>query len=54
MHPACARDVAGAGFTGIETFSNDVVVPYSHEAGGADPGQRRGGGFVGQRGRASF
>jgi SAM-dependent methyltransferase len=31
MHPRWAADVAGAGFTGIETFSYDIDVPYSHE-----------------------
>lgn len=31
MYPAWARDVAGDGFTGIETFSYDVGAPYSHE-----------------------
>ncbi len=31
MYPAWASDVAVAGFTGIETFSYDDVVPYSHE-----------------------
>jgi hypothetical protein len=25
-------DAAGAGFTGLETFSFDVDIPYSHEA----------------------
>ncbi len=32
MYPRWARDVAGAGFGGIETFSFDTDVPYSHEA----------------------
>jgi SAM-dependent methyltransferase len=31
MHPRWAADVCGAGFTGIETFSYDVDVPYSHD-----------------------
>jgi SAM-dependent methyltransferase len=31
MHPRWAADISGAGFTGIETFSYDVDVPYSHE-----------------------
>lgn len=32
MHPQWPRDVAIAGFTGIETFTFDVMAPYSHEA----------------------
>jgi SAM-dependent methyltransferase len=32
LHPAWLRDVATAGFQGIETFSFDIQVPYSHEA----------------------
>ncbi len=32
MYPLWTLDVAEAGFTGIETFSFDVDVPYSHEA----------------------
>lgn len=32
LHPAWLRDVAIAGFQGIETFSFDIQVPYSHEA----------------------
>ena len=32
LHPRFAWDVAVGGFTGIETFSFDVDVPYSHEA----------------------
>jgi SAM-dependent methyltransferase len=32
MYPLWTLDVAEAGFTGIETFSFDVNVPYSHEA----------------------
>jgi SAM-dependent methyltransferase len=32
MHPLWLADVAEAGFTGIETFSFDLDVPYSHEA----------------------
>ena len=32
MHLRFARDVAIGGFTGIETFSFDLDVPYSHEA----------------------
>ena len=31
MYPQWAADVARHGFTGIETFSYDVTVPYSHE-----------------------
>jgi hypothetical protein len=31
VYPAWLRDVALAGFTGIETFSFDVDVPYTHE-----------------------
>ncbi len=31
MHPRWAADVSGAGITGIETFSYDVDVPYSHD-----------------------
>jgi SAM-dependent methyltransferase len=31
IHPAWLADVALAGFRDIETFSFDVVVPYSHE-----------------------
>lgn len=29
-HPAWFADLAGAGFTGLESFSFDVAVPYSH------------------------
>jgi SAM-dependent methyltransferase len=32
IYPRWPRDVAIAGFTGIETFSFDVMAPYSHEA----------------------
>ena len=32
IHADWTLDVARAGFTGIETFSFDVEVPYSHEA----------------------
>ena len=32
MYPRWAADVAGAGFSGIETFSYDVDVTYTHEA----------------------
>jgi SAM-dependent methyltransferase len=32
MYPLWAADVTGAGFTGIETFSYDVELPYSHVA----------------------
>ncbi|HWE14050.1 MAG TPA: class I SAM-dependent methyltransferase [Solirubrobacteraceae bacterium] len=32
IHPDWTVDAAGAGFTGLETFSFDLVVPYSHEA----------------------
>jgi SAM-dependent methyltransferase len=32
MYPPWLEDAAVAGFTGIETFSVDVGVPYSHEA----------------------
>jgi SAM-dependent methyltransferase len=32
MYPLWTVDVAEAGFTGLETFSFDVTVPYSHEA----------------------
>ena len=32
MYPLWTLDVAAAGFTGLETFSFDVDVPYSHEA----------------------
>ncbi len=31
QYPRWAGDVAGAGFTAIETFSFDVDVPYTHE-----------------------
>jgi SAM-dependent methyltransferase len=31
IHPASARDAALAGFDRIETFSFDVLAPYSHE-----------------------
>lgn len=31
IHPAFARDAALAGFDRIETFSFDVLAPYSHE-----------------------
>ncbi len=32
LHPNCLPHVGTAGFAGIETFSFDVSVPYSHEA----------------------
>lgn len=32
MYPSWTSDVAAAGFVGLETFSFDVAVPYSHEA----------------------
>jgi SAM-dependent methyltransferase len=32
MYPRWAADVAGAGFSGTETFSYDVDVTYTHEA----------------------
>jgi hypothetical protein len=32
MYPQWAADVAGAAFTGTETFSYDVEVAYTHEA----------------------
>ncbi|MGE0571184.1 MAG: class I SAM-dependent methyltransferase [Dehalococcoidia bacterium] len=32
IHPRFARDIAVGGFRGIETFSFDLEVPYSHEA----------------------
>jgi hypothetical protein len=32
MYPLWTLDVAGAGFTGIETFSFDVDVSYTHAA----------------------
>jgi SAM-dependent methyltransferase len=32
LHPACLGDLALAGFTGLETFSFDQAVSYSHEA----------------------
>jgi hypothetical protein len=32
MYPLWTLDVAEAGFTGLETFSFDVDVSYSHEA----------------------
>jgi SAM-dependent methyltransferase len=32
LYPQWLVDLQTAGFTGIETFSFDVVVPYSHEA----------------------
>src|SRR5579863_2012946 len=32
LHPRWLADVATAGFTGLETFSFDVALPYSHEA----------------------
>ncbi len=32
MYPLWPRDAALAGFTAIETFSFDVMAPYSHEA----------------------
>ncbi len=32
IYPAWALDAADAGFVGLETFSFDVTVPYSHEA----------------------
>lgn len=32
LHPAWLSDVAVAGFVDVETFSFDVLVPYTHEA----------------------
>jgi SAM-dependent methyltransferase len=32
IHPEWTIDATGAGFTGLETFSFDVNVPYTHEA----------------------
>ena len=32
LYPRWLRDAGEAGFVGIETFSYDVAVPYSHEA----------------------
>jgi SAM-dependent methyltransferase len=32
LHPRCLADLAGAGFEGLETFSFDQAVGYSHEA----------------------
>ena len=32
VYPEWYRDVAGAGFTGVESFTFDVTVPYTHEA----------------------
>ncbi len=32
LHPECLYDAAAAGFDGLETFSYDLAVPYSHEA----------------------
>jgi SAM-dependent methyltransferase len=32
VYPQWLTDLQGAGFTGIETFSFDVQVPYSHES----------------------
>lgn len=32
IHPRYLRDVAEAGFLGIETFSYDLDVPYTHES----------------------
>jgi SAM-dependent methyltransferase len=32
IYPRLPRDVAAAGFSKIETFSFDVMTPYSHEA----------------------
>jgi SAM-dependent methyltransferase len=32
LHPACLADLALAGFAGLETFSFDQAVSYSHEA----------------------
>jgi SAM-dependent methyltransferase len=32
LYPAWLADAAGAGFVGLETFSFDLQVPYSHEA----------------------
>ena len=32
LYPRWLRDVAEAGFTDIETFSRDLMVPYAHEA----------------------
>jgi SAM-dependent methyltransferase len=31
LYPRWLHDLTGAGFTGVETFSFDVVVPYTHE-----------------------
>ena len=32
IYPESTIDAAGAGFTGLETFSFDLVIPYSHQA----------------------
>ena len=32
VYPAWLADAAGAGFMDLETFSHDLLVPYSHEA----------------------
>ena len=32
IHAAWTLDATGAGFTGLQTFSFDVDIPYSHEA----------------------
>ena len=32
VHPAWLRDLGEAGFVGLETFSYDVSVPYTHES----------------------
>jgi SAM-dependent methyltransferase len=32
IHPAWTLDVAGAGLVGLETFSFEVAIPYTHEA----------------------
>ena len=32
LYPAWFKDAAGAGFTGLESFSFDAAVPYTHEA----------------------
>ncbi len=32
VYPQWFRDIADAGFTGLESFTFDVVIPYTHEA----------------------
>jgi SAM-dependent methyltransferase len=32
IYPAWTVDAAGAGFVGLETFSFDLIIPYSHQA----------------------